>query len=203
MEAQLKDLIKSKYQTGTFLEIGCWDGVNISNTYELEQEGWSGVCVDPFPRNFEKRSCQLIQTAIVGEKCGTKKFLKVSIDRAHGGDVSYFSGWAETVWNNLNISKLIIDSCDFEIVDVERTTFTELMQMTGRAHFDFLSIDTEGSELEIIKGIDFDKYSFGFISVEHNYNFDKKQAIRSIMFDNGYDLVLELPIDDLFANDNI
>jgi FkbM family methyltransferase len=203
MEAQLKNIIKSKYQTGTFLEIGCWDGVNISNTYELEQEGWQGVCVDPFPRNFEKRSCQLIKTAVVGEKCGTTKFLKVSIDRAHGGDVSYFSGWAETVWNNLNIAKLIIDSCDFEIVDVERTTFAELMHMTGRAHFDFLSIDTEGSELEIIQGINFRRFSFGIVTVEHNYNEEKKQAIRSIFVAAGYSLALELTIDDVFLNDNI
>ena len=73
---------------GFFLEIGCWDGEQISQTSYLEKKkDWKGLCVDPFPKNFTNRSCELCDKAI--SKDGLpRKFVKVSIDRRNGGDVS-------------------------------------------------------------------------------------------------------------------
>src|SRR5574342_922137 len=79
---------------GTFLEIGCWDGELISQTAWLERErGWTGVCVDPFARGFEGRGCRVCRKAVVGVRADARPartFVKVSVDRRHGGDVSYF-----------------------------------------------------------------------------------------------------------------
>jgi hypothetical protein len=49
------DVLKlySNKQTGTFIEIGASDGKILSNTYLLEQMGWTGICVEPIPEKFE------------------------------------------------------------------------------------------------------------------------------------------------------
>jgi hypothetical protein len=60
-----------------------------------------------------------------------------------------------------------------------------LRQHQAPEFVDFLSIDTEGSEYEILKDFDFSSYSFGLIAVEHNYT--KNQAlIQKLLTSNGY-----------------
>lgn len=71
-------------------------------------------------------------------------------------------------------------------------------------HIEFMSIDTEGSELEIIGGLNFSKYSFSVICIEHNELIEKREAIRSIFEKNDY---IRLPlsesltkVDDWYVN---
>jgi hypothetical protein len=52
-----------------------------------------------------------------------------------------------------------------------------------------LSIDTEGGELEILRQMDFKKYQFGFISVEHAYGSDRT-LIQELLSKNGYTRIL-------------
>ena len=84
---------------------------------------------------------------------------------------------------------------DKEIIKVKTTTFAELM-----AHYpevttiDFLSIDTEGCELSILKTIDFDRYPFGLLAVEAN-----SPEIPSLLNSKGYRLLAQLGGDGLFV----
>mmetsp|Transcript_32129 Transcript_32129/g.58752 ORF Transcript_32129/g.58752 Transcript_32129/m.58752 type:complete len:196 (+) Transcript_32129:107-694(+) len=48
--------------TGLFLDIGAHDGEYASNTWLLEKRGWKGVCADPFPWDFSRRTCHLAST---------------------------------------------------------------------------------------------------------------------------------------------
>lgn len=183
-------------QPGTFLEIGCWDGELLSQTAWLERElGWSGFCVDPFPRNFELRSCTVIPKAI--SRDGQPRiFVKVSIDRRHGGDVSYFSGFQDSLTLHASV---ILDHCEHEELVIETIPFEDLYwQYNLPRHIDFLSVDTEGSELEIFQGIDFSKHSFDMIVFEHNADQDVKDFIGGVLTAAGYELDIELPIDSIF-----
>lgn len=176
-----------------FLEIGCWQGEHRSQTFELERQGWKGLCVDPFPTNFENRTCDVCAKAV--SKYGLLRiFLKVSIDRRNGGDVSYFSGFKDSLNDHL---QLIKDHCDYEEVKVETITVDELFkEYQVPSHVDFLSIDTEGSELEILEAIDFSKYTFGEIVIEHNGNFWKRKRISDIL--KAYKLKESNEIDDTY-----
>ena len=186
-------------EPGTFLEIGCWDGEVISQTYEIEKQGWKGVCVDPFPVNFKDRLCQLCVKA-VSNNGQPRRFIKVSVDR-RGGDVSYFSGFLETLKENW---PLINDYCDYEEITVETITFEDIFKQYNLPDYvEFLSIDTEGSELEIFESIDFGKYSFGLIVFEHNTNEEVKLKIGNILRKNGYSLHEALRVDDIYINNKI
>ncbi len=50
----------------------------------------------------------------------------------------------------------------------------------------FLSLDTEGTELLILKSVDFSKYTFLYISLEHNYSEPIRSEIRTLLLNNGY-----------------
>ena len=46
-------------RNGYYLDVGSADGEVISNTKLLDNLGWKGICVDPFPKNMSKRTCQV------------------------------------------------------------------------------------------------------------------------------------------------
>jgi hypothetical protein len=52
-------------------------------------------------------------------------------------------------------------------------------------HIEYLSIDTEGSEFDILNAVDFKKYSFDIITVEHNYT-SAREKIYSLLTKHGY-----------------
>lgn len=181
---------------GFFLEIGCWDGINISQTYIIEKQGWTGICVDPFPKHFEKRKCQLIQKAI-SKDGGQREFIRVTEDRRYMGDVSYLSGFKEKVTTGLHWP-LIQEHCNYEEIKVDTIPISELLSRCPD-HIDFLSVDVEGGELEIFQGIDFSRYSFGLIVFEHNYDEETKKGVAKILEDE-YVLYKDLDIDTIYIN---
>ena len=184
-------------QAGFFLEIGAWDGELISQTAWLEREkGWTGLCVDPFPVHFGKRTCRVCAKA-VSKDGAPRAFIKVTIDRNNGGDVSYFSGFKDTIQTHW---PMIAESCDYEELEVETITIARLYeQYSLPQHIEFLSVDTEGSELEIFQSIDFSKHSFGLIVFEHNENLCVKNGVGEILQGHGYQLLDSLRCDDIYV----
>lgn len=187
-------------EPGYFLEIGCWDGELISQTAFLERNyGWKGLCVDPFPINFEKRSCNVCRKAVSADG-KNRRFLKVSKDRRHGGDVSYFSGFSDSVKVHL---PLIHEFCDYQECEIETVTIEQLYGEYNLPSFiEFLSVDTEGSELEIFEHIDFEKYHFGLIVFEHNDVAAARYAIGNILQSHGYERIAALRCDDIYLGKN-
>ena len=49
-----------------------------------------------------------------------------------------------------------------------------------------MSVDTEGSELDILKGLDFSRFSFSALAIEHNYDDNKLREISSLLLEHGY-----------------
>lgn len=174
---------------GVFLEIGCWKGDHISQSKQLEQLGWTGICVDPFPSDFAGRTCTLISKAI--SKDGKpREFVRVFRDRRCGGDVSYFSGFKDSIQFHW---PLISEHCDYIEGLVETIRFEDL-GLPNRINF--LSVDTEGSELEIISSIDFERYSFDMIMYEHN---GMENGVAALLESKGYKLYQRLEIDDIYV----
>lgn len=186
---------------GFFLEIGCWDGELISQTAWLERErGWKGLCVDPFPRNFEKRICRVCDMAVSADG-RPREFIKVSTDRRDGGDVSYFSGFKDTIQTHW---PLIFEHCNYEMIGIVTITIDQLYRKYCLPlYIEFLSVDTEGSELEIFQSIDFDKYSFGLIVFEHNENMTVKNGVGDILLKHGYKLLDSMRVDDVYINEEM
>ena len=86
---------------------------------------------------------------------------------------------------------------------VRTKTLTTIMNENNAPTFiDYLSIDTEGSELKILEGIDFDKYTFGYINIEHNYVEPRRTQMRKKLLENGYKYLGENKFDDIYVKEN-
>lgn len=76
--------------------------------------------------------------------------------------------------------------------DVDTISLNDLLdKYNAPADIQFLSIDTEGSEFDILEAYDFQRRRIRSICVEHNFVEPKRQSIRSLLINNGYKQVFE------------
>jgi len=154
-------------KAGYFVEIGAADGKHFSNTLLLEKIGWKGILVDP----VDYSGSDLIRNSIKDKRCvysesGLKlKFkeqTKFELD-PEGPQTKEFSG----LYNHLSdYAKNLISGLTYE---VETVSLNDLLEGHGApTKIDYISIDTEGSEFEIIKNFNFSKYNVEIFTIEHN-----------------------------------
>ena len=157
---------------GSFLEFGAYDGVTFSNTYLLEKNfGWQGLIIDPIPSHFDimkqSRSCQQLLGAVTPEK---QKIVKVVEEPAS------------------NLSKIAERKILTKVHTVPAFTLTEILNKYFLSKdLDFLSIDTEGNDIELLKSINIIDYRIKSICVEHNNRLGSEEVIK-YMDKVGYDL---------------
>jgi len=158
-------------RAGCFVDIGASDGVSISNTFHLEREhGWRGLAVEPIPSIFEKlkaaRRCQTLNVCI-SDRSGTARFTEV-VDGTH-----MYSGLSEKMDERhvRRIRRAIERRGQGRTreIQVRCVTWAEALETAGIAKVDFLSLDTEGGELDILRSINFSATPVRVISVENNY----------------------------------
>jgi FkbM family methyltransferase len=166
-------------QGGFFVEFGAGDGIGLSNTYLLEKEfGWTGVLCEP-ARNWhssllKNRSCQIDLRCVYSKTGQFVHFSENYLGELSG--ITEFAGSNESGLLNKNIASY----------DVETISLIDLLEhYKAPNHVDFLSMDTEGSEYEILKDFDFSRYSFGAISVEHNFSANRGK-VRDLLVGKGY-----------------
>lgn len=195
-DGQDKFLIESLFNNkhdGFFVEIGANDGVNFSNTKSLEDLGWNGICIEPLPIAFNKlknnRKCTIYNAAI-GLNTGNSEFLAIN------GYSEMLSG----IISNYNkkhldrINKEILQyGGDKQIIKVDIFKFSDLVIENK---IDYLSIDTEGSELDVLKSIDFNKHDIYCISFEKNYD---DNTATEFLINKNYKFINKIGADMFFV----
>ena len=141
-----------------FIDIGANDGVNLSNTYLLEKKyNWRGICSEPLPSAFEKlckcRNVICDDNAIFSK---SNLLLRFSESNLYSGITEYIDAYQ------------YIKKCNQ--IDVKTLKLEDLLKKYNAPNIiHYLSLDTEGSELEILKSVNFKSYKFLYINLEHNY----------------------------------
>ena len=188
--------ILHKKKRGFFVDIGAHDGVNINNSYLFERLGWNGFCVEANPKTFEElkknRKCDTYNLAIFSKNIGTTTLV------ASDSECSAL----DTL--ELNLTQHHKDRLDelgqTKTFSVQTATFNEVMQNYPNIfHIDFMTLDVEGGEMEVLKGIDFDKYSFSVMTIEHNYTESKEEQIIDFLHTKGYRVLLQNAWDIMFV----
>ncbi|MEO0461133.1 MAG: FkbM family methyltransferase [Myxococcota bacterium] len=166
---------------GFFIEVGVGDGRHISNTYMLEKRlGWRGILVEPnrsFKDSIERqRDAQLIEQAATSRT----------------GDTIVFEEESEGVFSGLASFKRKNDrSQSSKRYNVKSITLDKVLEESGAPRqIDYLSIDTEGSELDILAGLSIDRYEIGCLSIEHNYVSRTLRELDLLLCPSGYTRVL-------------
>jgi FkbM family methyltransferase len=183
---------------GFFIEIGASDGILFSNTYLLEKKyNWKGICVEPLPEKFKLLCDNRPNSLCYNKPVYNESNKKVIFDIAHNFDL--LSGITTNIdchSNQVNENKTQIELTTISLNDL-------LEQSNAPRFIDYLSLDTEGSEFEILKSLDFNKYTFGLIDVEHNFIEPRRTNIKDLLTSNGYDYIGENNWDDSYKHKSI
>lgn len=169
---------------GYFVDVGSGHGTIGSNTRTLEERGWSGVCIDPFPIHMEGRTCKMFKEVVF-----SKPGQIIAFHMAGG-----LGGVADTLgtWNE--------QAPRAPTVNVTTVTLGDVLARAAAPHFiHFISVDIEGAELEALRAFPFERYRVAAWTIEHNREEPKRSQIVALLGAHGYRRVNEWRQDDFFV----
>lgn len=189
---------------GVFVEIGAHNGVMYSNTLFFEEQlGWNGICVEPIPERFlqlkNNRSCICVQ-GCVSDQDGPSQLLLVSSSFVNTEMLSGLMHKYDPRHLQRVDREIAQSGGTRRLIDVNCYRLNTLLEQHNIQHIDFLSIDTEGGELDILSSIDFSKIQIDVICVEDNYS---DPTFNSFLTKKGYYFVKRLGADLIFAHKTI
>ena len=177
----LKEKIFGPHSQGYFVEFGATNGIQLSNSFMLEKfYGWDGLLCEPSTNYFQElkrnRNVSTDNRCVFSTTGEILEFVDLEI-----GEHSSIEGFSR---NGL----LLGDDKEKSRYKVESVTLGDLLSSHNAPGFvHFLSIDTEGSEYEVLKNFDFHVRQILFICVELSFN---ANLIEKILVSNGYQRIL-------------
>jgi FkbM family methyltransferase len=186
-------------KNGFFVEFGACDGVHLSNTYFLEKQlNWIGILSEP--AKIWHQSLSLNRNCTINKDCISPfSGYEVDFSETTRPELSTVDNYLK---NDLHASRRIVNS-NYKVNTLSLNDL--LLENNAPKEIDFVSIDTEGSEIEIIQQFDFKKYHIKIVIIEHNYDRKRRIRLREIFDQNNFRPVftkLSGP-DFWFVNKNI
>jgi FkbM family methyltransferase len=175
-----------------FIEFGASDGISASNSYYFENfKNSKGILLEPCEAHHKNlllsRKKSKIYFKCVDIKSGVKKIF-------FEDKFPSYSSVVRPYFRNYKKSYL-----------VETISINDLLSENNIKFIDFLSIDTEGSEYDILRSLNFKKYKITSICVEHNFNFKKRRNIFNLLSKYNYVRLFKnfSAYDDFYFQKNI
>ena len=146
----LEENIFKGYKNGIFLDVGAHDGISLNNTFFFEKMlGWKGICFEPNPDVFS--ILKLNRTAIclpiaLSDVEGIAEFTKITgySQTLSGLTKEYHPNYTDRIKEEAEEFK-----CNAEIINVKTRTLNSVLEEYNFTNIDFMSLDTEGSELKV------------------------------------------------------
>lgn len=172
-----------------FVDAGAHNGIDWSNTFVLEKYlKWTGICIEPQEKQFEdlkkNRDCLCLNNAVYSS-CGKKTFRLVS------GEANMLSGFVEsfTKEHTNRIDKEISNTKSyFSDIQLNAVTLDHLFKENKINKVDYLSIDCECGEYEILRGLNLNIVKPTLISIEHNGDRISDKKCLNLLQSYGYSI---------------
>lgn len=164
---------------GFFVEFGATNGKSLSNTYTLEKNyAWTGILVEPgrYWRSAlrKNRDCILDYRCVFGVTGKKVDFLETETY-----ELSTIKDFADLDLHRSSRESSISYS-------VDTVSLLDLLEFHNAPRYiDYISVDTEGSELEILQNFDFESYNVKIWTIEHNFT-KNREEIHKLMLSKGY-----------------
>lgn len=186
-----EDLIIAKIlefkSKGFYIDVGANDPVKLNNTYLFYKNGWSGISVEPIPS--------------LADKLRTLRNRDIVVEKA----ISNYVGNAEF---NVGISKYDVNSSliDHNLSNqkkstVEVTKLENVLNDLKIKNIDILCVDTEGTEIDVLEGLNFDKYQPRIILAEYNTISIGNNKLIPYLVNKGYQPVYINTWNIIFSRD--
>jgi len=198
------EVIESYFETqrqGYCIEVGAADGVKGSNTKYFEDIGWTALCIEPnpaFQESLKTHRKHILQTAC-SNKNGTEQFCVFDV-----GSNNILSSISSLDPDDrlINDHKHIMNNT--HKMDVQVNTLSQILIEHANKFqiphdINFISIDTEGTELDVLQGFDFKNYNVFLFVIENNYN---DNDIENYMITQGYKKHRRYIINDFYIKNN-
>jgi FkbM family methyltransferase len=166
---------------GYYVEFGATNGIDLSNSYILESSySWQGILAEPAAVWHEalrknRPNSHIENLCIWKDSDTTLTFNETAAPQL--STVDLFSEVDSFSQSRLSGKKYLVKTISLRDL---------LVKYKAPKYIDYLSIDTEGSEYEILRAFNFSEYSFGVITVEHNYTSQREQ-IFELLSSEGYE----------------
>lgn len=192
------------FDNGYFVELGANNGVNQSNSLYFElKRNWKGILIEPSPNNFLLcKANRSNENFIYCNACVGFDYSEKYVNIKYANLMSISDNLDLDLINkekHLESAKEYLkdDESIFEFGAVASTLSNLLDKSNAPNLIDFLSLDVEGAELEVLKGIDFKKYKFRYLLIEIRDSDRIMKFLKSV----GYEFVERFSDHDyLFSN---
>tara|TARA_B110000967_G_scaffold70344_1_gene72843 strand:+ start:140 stop:838 length:699 start_codon:yes stop_codon:yes gene_type:complete len=193
-------------QKGIYLDVGCQHPISNNNTYLLYKKGWSGINID-----LDLKSIQLFNLARsrdinINAAVSSGKFTK---------DLFFYHD--KSAINTIEKKIAAYQTAKVkEVRTVVTKTLNDILKDYLVNKVDYLNIDVEGHEIDVLNGFDINKFSPEIISIEfldlkmkklefknNNLNNVLNSSIYKYMTKNGYGLINWNHADLIFINNKL
>ena len=188
-EAFEKELVWEYFgrkRDGYFIEVGANDPRGGSQTWLLEQQGWRGILVEPQAALYQKLVAARPRSRVHQAACGAPD--KCGLATLHVASQDGFSTLQPQA-----------DSHGINFVGnetVQVVTLDSLIETEGNPRIDFVSIDVEGAELEVLRGFSLERHRPELVLIEDGVrNLDKHHAMTA----HGYKLVKRTVLNNWYV----
>ena len=187
-------------EPGVCVEVGAANGIKGSNTLYFEQRGWNALCIEPNPEHVDSLLKHRKNNLFFA--CAEKQGLfPLTVFKVGEKNIS-------SSLTSLKPDERLVDAhCDIinesYTVDVNVETLADILenhavntQFGLQRTIDFISIDTEGTELNVLQGFNFKDYDVKLFIIENNYN---DPEIEELMRSKGYMKDRRYKINDFYV----
>jgi len=175
LDTRLAEIVQK--ERGFYIELGANDGVTQSNTLKLELfRGWKGVLIEPVPRVFARlkknrsRQRNHLEMAACVSFDFDKEYVEIAFSNLMSTPLNIDSDIDDPIAHAGSGTRFLEGSDKQEALTVLRLPSSTLTAVLDRARaprsIDLLSLDVEGGELDVLKGIDFDRYRINWMLIE-------------------------------------
>jgi len=178
-EIDKKMLDYINYEKGFYIECGANDGVDQSNTYYYEKFlNWNGILIEPLDKKFAEL-----------KKNRSNKNIFINSALVASKDTQNINIFEDNLKSKITLHNEEINE---RIIKVKATTLSKILnENKAPSVIDFFSLDVEGYEEEVLKGIDFNRYKFKFILIETS-----NPKIFEVLKKNNYKLLKKISSGD-------
>jgi FkbM family methyltransferase len=178
------------HKSGFYVDVGAHDGISINNTLYFEQtHQWTGINIEPIKKVFDNlivnRPSNINLNCAVCNNDGETEFI------CNTGYTEMISGIKDT-FDDRHFQRLYSENAEMgsttEVIRVNTKRLETIFDEHRVSHVNYLSIDVEGAEFEVIKSINFSKVFIDVIGFENNYD-DVSVPIVAYLENQGYTVI--------------
>lgn len=201
-DIQLKQLLGLNHK-GVYVDVGCWDPIKASNSYYFQLRGWKGICIDPNPKMKE----------LFSKRRASDIFINSAIGNGNENLTYYMLEDQYSSMNTLDFGFIQDNNLEDKIVNKINITTVSLKDVLEKyisenERIDFLDIDVEGFDLNVLKSNDWEKFRPKVVLIETSLDLkdDFDNELSQFLISKNYKIIgkslITKSLGNLFFIDN-